>query len=185
MDPIKTSVFFITAIVLLVAILLSVFVSGETNALFYAVNQYKNKEFNIAKSNQEFCRVYVCGAVKQAGYYTFVLGEETYQDLFSKAGLLSCSIVQNPNLLLSSSTNEIICAFMEDGKVLYPLNVNSDLFILLYQNANIKTDVAQKIEQYRKMVTKIKSIQQLLDDGVLTDSEWQDTFFRIYVGDKL
>ena len=74
------------------------------------------------------------------------------------------------------------CSFMEEGKVIYPINVNSDLFISIYQHANIKTEIATKIEQYRKTVSKIESLQWLLDDGILTPMEWQDTFFRIYVG---
>jgi len=99
--------------------------------------------------------------------------------------LLDCSVVQTPNTLLCSSTKEVVCCFMENGNLLYPINVNSDMFLLIYQNANIKIEIAQKIEQYRKTVSKIESLQWLLDDGVLTPMEWQDTFFRIYVGDKL
>jgi len=162
-------------------VVLPVCFADVPTALFYAVKKFANEKFFLKNEGDTVYRVYICGAVENSGFYTFELGD-TYGDLLSNAGLLDNSIIKNPNKILTSETTEIICHFIEDGQEVYPININSKLFSDIYRNANIEDNIARKIINYLNSVDQIYSKQQLLKDGVLTEEEWNKTFYRIYVG---
>lgn len=162
------------------AVVLSVCFSGVSNALFSSANKYSARKFVIDNTAIVNYRVYVCGAVKNAGFYTFEAGD-TYGDVLLKAGILDFSLIADFDALIPLDTDEIICYFWEDATEVYPVNVNSKLFSVIYETANIDKSVADKIISYIEKVGRINFVGELLIDGVLTEEEWNNTFFRIYV----
>lgn len=181
MNNIEKRIFYslIAFIIFLINFLFAVFNVGTT--LFSFDKKYSFKKFTL-DTTREVYSVFVCGAVQNSGYYTFELGD-TYYDVLNRAGLLDVSYFQNLDNIISADVSEILCNFYEDEKVIYPINVNSDLFATLYAEANIQTDIANKIIDYIKVNGKLKNKEQLLE--VLTQEEWSKVFYRIYIGGDL
>lgn len=181
MNNIEKRIFYslIAFVIFLTIFLFAVFNVGT--GLFSFDKKYSFKKFTL-DTTREVYTVFVCGAVQNSGYYTFEFGE-TYYDVLSRAGLLDLSYLQNMDNMISADVSEILCNFYEDGKEIYPINVNSDLFGTLYGNANIQTDIANKIIDYIRVNGKLKNKEQLLE--VLTQEEWAKVFYRIYIGRDL
>lgn len=181
MNNIEKRIFYsLIAFILFLAIFLFAIFNIGT-ALFSFDKKYAFKKFNLDTSREVYT-VFVCGAVQKSGYYTFELGD-TYYDVLNRAGLIEFSYLQNMDNMISSDVSEILCNFYEDGKEVYPINVNSDYFAQLYGEANIQPDIANKIIDYIKVNGKLTNKTQLLE--FLTQEEWAKVYYRIYVGRDL
>ena len=126
--------------------------------------------------------LYVCGAVKNEGYYEAKEGE-TYLDVITKAGRLDESDLLSKYFeLVDGETTAICVGYLEDGVAHSCVDVNSDFFLLRDATLfyGLSQEVVNKIADYREAHGTVTN-QQILRE-VLGD-DYENYHYKLYVAE--
>ena len=158
---------------LLILLTLSVMFCGCDASTIFPLS---NKQIDD-KTTQNF-RVYVCGAVRNEGYYEVNCGSDYYSAIVL-AGIVNQSVLpDNISAIVTSETAQIVVNYVENGVTHYCINVNSLLIAERYPIDGISPAVVNKIADYVEVFGKITNKQAL---ATALGSDYEDNFFKFFV----